>query len=658
MQFNDPASTKMKQKNTQPQPGAAHIPAINRFIGCSFKLPSAIISLSLAISALAAPPTAVLDDTNVAVRAVMAIQGEVTPNLMRRPEILGTAVGVDAAGIPVLTIYVDRDSSNAGEMIRNLPQKLRGVSVQTHLTDKFRVMSVSHTAKQNPPIQLGTSGGWAYDLANGFCCGGTLGSLVKIGSTKYILSNYHVFESDIVSGGNNMTAQTGDPIIQPGLIDVSCGKNLAQTVGTLVKKSALPGSNVDCAIAKVVSGIVRADGAILEIGTISNTIIGAFINQAVKKSGRTTGLTHSSVSGLNATISVAYDNECAGGTAFTKTFTGQIVIANAGNNFLNSGDSGALVVEDVATKPHAVGLLFAGSSTDAIANPIGQVLTFLGATMVSGGPNWSDFDGDGRTDMSVFRNGSWYVLKSSNNTLISRTFGVGTDKIAPADYDGDGKTDFAVFRNGFWYISQSSNGQLRTVLLGGSGDLPVPGDFDGDGKADIAVFHPSNGTWHYIKSSNGQNVAAQFGAIGDVPLLGDFDGDGKSDLAVFRSATAYWFYRRSRDGQLRSIHFGTSSDIPVPGDYDGDSVSDIAIFRPRTGVWYRLNSSNGALVSAQWGTNGDKPVPADYDNDGKTDLAIYRGATWYVRRSADNSVLTRDFGLGTDVHVPAAYLRQ
>jgi VCBS repeat protein len=444
-----------------------------------------------------------------------------------------------------------------------------------------------------------------------------------------------------------MIAQTGNPIIQPGLIDVSCSKNLAQTVGTLVKKSSLPGSNVDCAIAKVVLGIVRADGAILEIDTISNATVGAFINEAVKKSGRTTGLTHSSVSGLNATISVAYDNECAGGTAFTKTFTGQIMIANAGKNFLNSGDSGSLMVEDVATKPHAVGLLFAGSSTDAIANPIGQVLAFLGATMVSGGPNWSDFDGDGRTDLSVFRNGSWYVLKSSNNTLITRAFGVSTDKIAPADYDGDGKTDFAVFRNGFWYISQSSNGQLRTVQLGGSGDLPIPGDFDGDGKADIAVFHPSNGTWHYIKSGNGQNIAAQFGANGDVPLLGDFDGDGKSDLAVFRLATGYWFYRRSRDGQLRSIHFGTSSDIPVPGDYDGDSVSDIAIFRPYTGVWYRLNSSNGVIVSAQCGTNGDKPVPADYDNDGKTDLAIYRGATWYVRRSADNSVLTRDFGLGT-----------
>jgi len=277
-------------------------------------------------------------------------------------------------------------------VMRNLPPNLHGVGVQVELTDKFRAMvgrppgggggGVSHTAVQTPPIQLGTSGGWSKDLANGYCCGGTLGSLIAIGSTQYILSNYHVFESDIVSGGNGIVATNGDPIIQPGLIDVNCSASGAQNVGTLVKRSSLPNNNVDCSTAKVVSGMVRSDGAILEIGTISKTTVAAFINQAVKKSGRTTGLSRSAVSGLNATISIAYDNECAGGAAFTKTFTGQIVIGNRGSKFLNSGDSGSLMVEDVTTNPHAVGLLYAGSSSSAIANPINDVLTFLGATMV------------------------------------------------------------------------------------------------------------------------------------------------------------------------------------------------------------------------------------------------------------------------------------
>jgi len=128
--------------------------------------------------------------------------------------------------------------------------------------------------------------------------------------------------------------------------------------------------------------MVRTDGAILEIGTISSSIVGASLNQAVKKSGRTTGLTRSTVNGLNATVNITYDNECAGGTAFTKTFTGQIFIANNGSKFLNSGDSGSLMVEDVTTNPRAVGLLYAGSSTVAVANPIGDVLAWAGATMV------------------------------------------------------------------------------------------------------------------------------------------------------------------------------------------------------------------------------------------------------------------------------------
>jgi hypothetical protein len=166
------------------------------------------------------------------------------------------------------------------------------------------------------------------------------------------------------------------------LIDVNCNKNNAQNVATLDVKHSLPNSNVDASVAEVIPGMVRSDGSILEVGTLSSSTVGASVGQKVKKSGRTTGLTRSSIAGLNATIMVTYDNECAGGTAFTKTFTGQIVITNRASKFLAGGDSGSLMVEDVTTKPRAVGLLFAGSSSSAIANPIGQVLSFFGATMV------------------------------------------------------------------------------------------------------------------------------------------------------------------------------------------------------------------------------------------------------------------------------------
>ena len=106
----------------------------------------------------------------------------------------------------------------------------------------------------------------------------------------------------------------------------------------------------------------------------------------VKKSGRTTGLTRSKISGLNATVSVTYDDECAGKEAFTKTFTGQIIISNRASRFLAGGDSGSLMVENVTSNPKAVGLLFAGSSSLAVANPIDEVLDFFGATMVGVAP--------------------------------------------------------------------------------------------------------------------------------------------------------------------------------------------------------------------------------------------------------------------------------
>ena len=334
-----------------------------------------------------------LTKDNPEIRAVITVQERHTSDLMKIPDVVGTAVGLTEDGKPCILILTKTDikaNALAKGTQSPLPDQLESVPVREMVTGEITAFKgkpgggggVSHTAKQTAPISLGTSGGWHYDLANGYCCGGTLGSLINIGGSQYIMSNYHVFESDIVSGGNGRVASNGDGIIQPGLIDINCSAANGQDVATLVLKHSLPSSNVDVGVAKVISGMVKTNGDILEIGTLSHNTVTASVNQKVKKSGRTTGLTRSTISGLNATISVAYENECAGGSAFTQIFTGQIVISNRASKFLAGGDSGSLMVEDVTTNPRAVGLLFAGSSSTAIANPINEVLNFLGATMV------------------------------------------------------------------------------------------------------------------------------------------------------------------------------------------------------------------------------------------------------------------------------------
>lgn len=314
------------------------------------------------------------------------------PEILAIRGVAGTAISADATGKPVITIYTKQQTPPG-----LLKKEFEGVRVVEQVSGDIRPFKGrpgggggNGQSKQTPPVKMGTSGGWRYDLANGYCCGGTLGALIQKGGSKYILSNYHVLYADIVNGGNGRVASSGDPVIQPGMIDVSCNAGNAQNVGTLVSNGgSLPmgGNAVDAGIAQVTPGMVDESGAILNVGTLSASTLNASVGLAVKKMGRTTGLTRSSVSAINGAFSITYENECAGGTSFTQSYSNQIVIANGGCGFQNGGDSGSLLVEDVTTNPRAVGLCFAGSvqctgGAIAIANPIGAVLSWAGATMV------------------------------------------------------------------------------------------------------------------------------------------------------------------------------------------------------------------------------------------------------------------------------------
>jgi hypothetical protein len=211
---------------------------------------------------------------------------------------------------------------------------------------------------------FGVSGGNVNDISRRYCCSGTLGSLLQSGTTKYILSNNHVLD---ISG----TGHVGDDVSQPGLVDSNCG--VSTVVADLTGAAAL-GSNVDAAVAQLRTGQMDSTGFIEDIGTISSVVHAPAVGLAVAKSGRTTGFTTGTVSSINTSVSVRYQPVCGrnGGTIIS--YTNQVVVSSS--TFSAGGDSGSLIVTN-NTCHQPVALLFAGSSTTTIGNPVGEVLTQL-----------------------------------------------------------------------------------------------------------------------------------------------------------------------------------------------------------------------------------------------------------------------------------------
>jgi hypothetical protein len=161
-----------------------------------------------------------------------------------------------------------------------------------------------------------------------------------------------------------------------------------------------PVPNIDAAIAQIVSGKVDTTGKILYLGATadannvpvpaapqSGSGMAGTVNLAVAKSGRSTGLTCSTIDAIDTATSVDYTVNCDGtGNTFTINYDNQVDVA--GGDFSGEGDSGSLIVSQSGTTP--VALLYAGSDMDTVGNPVGDVLNFFksganSVTFVGGG---------------------------------------------------------------------------------------------------------------------------------------------------------------------------------------------------------------------------------------------------------------------------------
>ncbi len=483
---------------------------------------------------------------------------------------------------------------------------------------------------------------------------------------------------------------TGDDSFAPGNGNGNIQKVLRQpdgkliVVGNFTSYGALPQGHImrlntdgsldftfvttGAANAPILTAALLADGKIL-IGGGFTTFNGVARNRIARvNSNGSLDTTFAPVSGADASvgsIAVQPDGKLVIGGGFT-TFDGvprtRLARLNADGTLDPSADSG--IVNDFRV---GVSRLLATADSEILVGgtfaSYGGIARSSLAKLQTAAPTVRapfDYDGDGKTDFSVFRpsSGAWYLQRSTAG-FQGLQFGADGDKLTPADYDGDGKTDIAIYRpsTGLWYILNSSNGTVSYPVFGVAEDLPAPGDYDGDGKADLTVFRPSQGTWYRTNSSNGSTFGMQFGANGDVPTVGDFDGDGKNDLGIFRPSIGDWYNIRSSNGSVFGERFGQTGDRIAPADYDGDGKTDIAIYRPSTGLWVIRNSATATYSYEVFGAPADIPTAGDYDGDGRADIGVWRPSdgTWYIKRSDNSQFIVFPWGQNGDKPTPSAY---
>lgn len=278
-----------------------------------------------------------------------------------------------------------------------VPTTVRGVP-----TDVVEVGELRFLASRRGRMRPARPG---VSIGHGKITAGTFGAVVWDRRTgqPLILSNNHVLAN--ATSGRDGRARQGDPILQPGVVDGGTVERdriavldrfvpvhmLGRVPPCLVSRSAeravnnwlrLTGTSVrveivtrplfgrvntvDVALARPVDPHV-VDPGILELGYVKG-VTEPKVGTVVLKSGRTTGVTQSEITVIDATVTIVY----SGNT--TATFRDQFLTSS----MADGGDSGSLLVD---SEMRAVGLLFAGSDKSTIYNKMTNVLEALDVSL-------------------------------------------------------------------------------------------------------------------------------------------------------------------------------------------------------------------------------------------------------------------------------------